>query len=105
MFLRLRDFPGLGSLYLKTVKVLGKTGIHWSPFTVAKDQGSCVSQISPRLPDSLFFLLFGGTNGEESACNAGDPGSIPGSGRSPGKENGNPLQYFALENPMGRGAW
>ena len=35
-----------------------------------------------------------------SACNAGDPGSIPGSGRSPGEGNGNPLQYSCLENPM-----
>ena len=41
----------------------------------------------------------------ESACNAGDLGSIPGSGRSPGEGNGNPLQYFYLENPMDRGAW
>ena len=40
-----------------------------------------------------------------SACNAGDPGSIPGSGRSPGEGNGNPVQYFCLENPMDRGAW
>ena len=37
--------------------------------------------------------------------NAGDPGSIPGLGRSPGEGNGNPLQYFCLENPMDRGAW
>ena len=37
--------------------------------------------------------------------NPQDPGSIPGSGRSPGKENGNLLQYFCLENPMDRGAW
>ena len=42
---------------------------------------------------------------KESACNAGDPGSIPGSGRSPGAGNGNPLQYPCLENPMKRGAW
>ena len=42
---------------------------------------------------------------EESACNAGDLGSIPGSGRSPGEGNGNPLQYSCLENPMDRGAW
>ena len=41
---------------------------------------------------------------KESACNAGDQGSIPGSGRSPGEENGNPLQYSCLENPMDRGA-
>ena len=40
-----------------------------------------------------------------SAYNAGDPGSIPGSGRSPGERNGNPLQYSCLENPMDGGAW
>jgi len=42
---------------------------------------------------------------KESACSAGDPGSIPGSGRSPGEGNGNPLQYPYLENLMDRGAW
>ena len=40
----------------------------------------------------------------ESACNAGDPGSIPGEGRSPGEGNGNPLQYSCLENPRDRRA-
>ena len=40
-----------------------------------------------------------------SACNTGDPGSIPGLGRSPGEGNGNPLQYSCLENPMDGGAW
>ena len=43
--------------------------------------------------------------GKESACNAGDPSSIPGSGRPPGEENGNSLQYSCLGNPMNRGAW
>ena len=43
--------------------------------------------------------------GKESACSAGDPGSIPGLGRSPGEGNGNPLHYPCLENPMERGAW
>ena len=43
--------------------------------------------------------------GKESACNAGDLGSIPGSGKSPGEGNGNPLQYSCLENPMERGSW
>ena len=43
--------------------------------------------------------------GKESTCNAGDPGSVPGLGRSPGEGNGNPLQYSCLENPMDRGAW
>ena len=45
------------------------------------------------------------SGGKESACNAGDLGSIPGSGRSPGGGNGNPLQYSCLENPMDRGTW
>ena len=39
---------------------------------------------------------------KESACNEGDPGSIPGSGRSPGEGNGNPPQYSCLENPHGK---
>ena len=43
--------------------------------------------------------------GKESARNAGDPGSIPGLGRSPGEENGNLLQYLCLESLMDRGAW
>ena len=47
----------------------------------------------------------GGSDGKESSCNAGDLGSIPGSGRSPGEGNGNTLQYSCLENPMDRGAW
>ena len=47
----------------------------------------------------------GGSVGKESACNAGDAGSIPGSGRSPRKENGNPLEYSCLKNLMNRGAW
>ena len=43
--------------------------------------------------------------GKESACNAGDAGSILGLGRSPGGGHGNSLQYFCLENPIDRGAW
>ena len=43
--------------------------------------------------------------GKESACSAGDPGSFPGLGRSPGEGNGNPLHHPCLENPMERGAW
>ena len=45
------------------------------------------------------------SNAKESACNAGDPGSVPGSGRSSEEGNGSPLQYSCLENPMDRGAW
>ena len=47
----------------------------------------------------------GGSDGKESASNAGDLGLIPGSGRSPGEGNDSPLQYSCLENPMNRGAW
>ena len=54
----------------------------------------------------VFNLGFpGGSDGKASACNAGDLGSIPGSGRSPGEGNGNPLQYSCLENLMDRGTW
>ena len=46
-----------------------------------------------------------GSDSKESACNAGDPGLIPGWGRSLGEGNGNPHQYSCLENPMDNGAW
>ena len=46
-----------------------------------------------------------GSDGKESACNAGDPGLIPGLGRSPGEEKGYPLQYSCLGNPMDEGVW
>ena len=45
------------------------------------------------------------SDGKESACNVGDPGLIPGSGRSPGEGKSNPLQYSCLEDLMDRGAW
>ena len=52
------------------------------------------------------YLTFSdGSDGKESACNAGDLDSIPGLGRSPGEGNGYPLQYFGLENSMGAEAW
>ena len=56
----------------------------------------------------LFFFLIdfpGGSDGKASAYNAGDPGSIPGLGRSSGEGNGNPIQYSCLENPMDREVW
>ena len=60
--------------------------------------------------DSQTSLICGFTGGslvdsKESACNTGDPGSIPGSRRPSGEGNGNPLQYSCLENPMDGGAW
>ena len=57
------------------------------------------------LDNNICFITTGGSDGKESACSAGDPGSIPGSGRSPGEKNGNPRQYACLENPTDRGTW
>jgi len=51
----------------------------------------------------VFITIPCSSNGEESACNTGNPGSIPGSGRSSGEGNDNPFQYFCLENLMVRG--
>ena len=72
-----------------------------------------MNQTTPLLmnSDGLFkwsvstFNFPGGSDGKVSAYNAGDPGSIPGLGRSSGEGNGNPLQYSCLENPMDGGAW
>ena len=60
----------------------------------------------PRALESLVFeSVSGGSDGKESAYNAGDLGSIPGSGRSPGEGNSYLLQYSGLENSMDRGVW
>ena len=60
-----------------------------------------------RIKEELLIIMGfpAGSDGKVSACSAGDPGSIPGSGRSPGEGNGNPFQYSFLENPMNGGAW
>ena len=55
--------------------------------------------------ETVYGGLPGGSEVKASACNAGDLGSIPGSGRAPGEGNGNPLQYSCLENPMDGGTW
>ena len=54
---------------------------------------------------TLIIFFPGGSEVKVSAWNPGDPGSIPGLGRSPGEGNGNPLQYSCLENTMEGGAW
>ena len=61
--------------------------------------------VSGNVEDSASSDVPGGSDGKASAYDAGDPGSIPGLGRSPGEGNGNPLQYSCLENPMDREAW
>ena len=53
----------------------------------------------------VYRAFLSGSDGKESACKVGDPGSIPGLGRAPGEGNGNPLYYSCLENSMNRGAW
>ena len=55
--------------------------------------------------DMVVWGFPGGSEGKASAYNVGDPGLIPGSGRSSGEGNGNPLQYSFLENPKDGGAW
>ena len=70
---------------------------------------NCPSKIPPLLQDygslQSFVGFPGDSYGKESACNEGHQDSSPGSGRSPGEGNGNPLQYSCLENPMDGGAW
>ena len=53
----------------------------------------------------LYSNISGGSASKESACNIGDPGSMPGSEKSPGEGNGNPFQTSCLENFMNRGVW
>ena len=64
--------------------------------------GDCSHEIKRHL---LFMGFPGGSEVKASACNAGDPNSVPGSGISPGEGNWNPLQYSCLENPIHGGAW
>ena len=73
--------------------------------------GRYIQQLVINMFTYLFIHMFidvktspAGSEGKVSAYNAGDPSSIPGSGRSPGEGNGNPLQYSCLENPMDGGA-
>ena len=68
---------------------------------------SNMTEMTKHIHTVIYTLLKGfpsGSDGKESTCNAGDPGSISGSRRSSGEGNGNTLQYSCLENPMDRGA-
>ena len=91
-------FSSLHIWFLRLLICYNATGpaYHWVKINLPNDQ----------LAEPALSLGFpGGSAGKESACNARDLGSIPGLGRSPGEENGYPLQCSCLENPMGRGAW
>ena len=64
-----------------------------------------VANLNRKIREACWPGRPGGSNSKESACNVGDMSSIPGSGRSPGEGNGNPLQFSCLENSMDGGAW
>ena len=87
------------------------SGLPFPPPGDLPDQGSNPCLVSPTLAGEFFRtsatweVFWGGSDSKASACNAGDPGSTPGLGRSPGEGNGTPLQYSCLENPMDGGAW
>ena len=70
---------------------------------------TCLSKLTWGSSEVAFTLRVmgfpGGSDGEEPTCDTGDPGSVPGLGRSPGEGHGNRLQYSCLGNPMDRGAW
>ena len=68
-------------------------------------QWPCLKATFSALKLAMVERFPGGSDGKASAYNVGDPGSIPGSGRSPGVGNGNPLQYSCLENHMDGGTW
>ena len=99
--------------------MLNKSGKNEHPCLVPVLRGNAFnfSLLNMMLAMGVSYMIFillryipstgfpGSSAGKESACNAGDPGSIPVLGRSPGGGHGNPLQYSDLENPMDRGAW
>ena len=104
-------------MFLTNIDKIFKTNFYWS----IVDLQCCVSfRCSTSESVSVTYIYIyvymyvyththmrspGGSGSKESACNVGDLSSIPGSGRSPGKENGNPVQYSCMENTMDRRAW
>ena len=75
------------------------------PFTFHPRLPVVTLHLAHHLGTTDSWVCPGHSDGKESDCNEGDPGSIPGLGRSPGEGNGYPLQYSCLENPMDREAW
>ena len=93
-------------------EICGESTVCVSVHYKALELGSLISKLKVTEQDTIFsftlsvsWVFLGGSDSKESACNAGDLGSIPGSGRSPGEGNGNPLQYSCLENLMDGGVW
>ena len=88
-------------IFLCPANILGIcSGCSWVTWKQSDPFGICISALLGGVQ-----VFPGSSDGKKSTCNAGDTGSIPGSGRSPGEGNGNPLQYASLGNPLDRGAW
>ena len=89
-------------LPLLSTKSACNRNLHWAPSM------ALFPRVISQLPATRWLHWTsgspGGSDGKEPACSGGDPGSTPGSGRSPGEGNGNPLQYSCLENSTDRGA-
>ena len=81
-----------------------ENSLHSTSMTFPEFQGGRFKQLLIR-EGSRYEGFPGSSDGKESTCNVRGPGSIPGSERSPGKGNGNPLQYSCLGNPTDREAW
>ena len=101
---------GLYSSWNSPARMLEWVAVPFSRGSAQPRDWTQVSQIAgssslPAEPPATPEGLPCSSNSKESACNTGVPGSLSGSGRSCGEENGNPLQYSCLENPMDRGAW
>ena len=88
---------------IDTIHHVDETGPQVKSIILKED--FCFQNVSYQVYAIVALGFPGGSEGKESACNEGDQGSIPGSGRLPGKENGYPLRYFCLENSTDRGGW
>ena len=97
-------FPEQGS---NCIPCIGRQVLnHWTTKEVPQNFFN-ISHEPAKLKEVLDSIMGfpGGSDVKESACSVGDPGLIPGSGRSPAEGNGNPLHYACLENAMDGGSW
>ena len=92
--------------FFLTDKTINQKNLETSGYSTCRERGTYLSLSALIHCLKLVIIgLSGGSEGEESACNARKRGLIPGLGRCPGEKNGNPLQYACLGNPMDRRAW
>ena len=93
-------FPGEGNSYPLQLSCIENPMDRGAWQAIVHGVSKSQMQLSTYTFTPILALFPGGLEGKPSACNAGDLGSIPGTGRSPAEGNGTPLQYFCLENPM-----